>query len=377
MLNIQTKQMQSRAKIGKASWVVDTRSVLANGSRSFFRTKEEALHAIAELNRETTSEAKTSTTWKWTFDKLRESYMERVTADYQSGKKSKTFYTDKERHSRQFLEFKVDGKLVADMRVSDLTMGMVAIEIMDQLEQDRSKKTVENILGSVSHMMKFAIMKGCRETNPLDVVERRGQVASAERNKAEQIAPEIIEAIMAQMTPAWALEMRFACTTGLRQGEQRALTWGCLDLDNSQVKVTRAIKHRDVVGAPKTKTGKRTVPLTRDMVQALKELYIRKGRPNNPDDLVFCTSNGNEKMPSKYLDAIHKACDAAGVARIRWHDLRHYYASKLLQAYGDDLWRVRSYMGHATIAITQGIYGHWLSAEGEDTEAVDKLSAIF
>jgi len=171
--------------------------------------------------------------------------------------------------------------------------------------------------------------------------------------------------------------MRFACTTGLRQGEQRALTWGCLDLDNSQVKVTRAIKHRDVVGAPKTKTGKRTVPLTRDMVQALKELYIRKGRPNNPDELVFCTSNGNEKMPSKYLDAIHKACDAAGVARIRWHDLRHYYASKLLQAYGDDLWRVRSYMGHASIAITQGIYGHWLSTEGEDTEAVDKLSAIF
>ena len=182
---------------------------------------------------------------------------------------------------------------------------------------------------------------------------------------------------MAQMTPAWALEMRFACTTGLRQGEQRALTWGCLDLDNSQVKVTRAIKHRDVVGAPKTKTGKRTVPLTRDMVQALKELYIRKGRPNNPDELVFCTKNKNEKMPSKYLAAIYRACDAAGVERIRWHDLRHYYASKLLQAYGDDLWRVRTYMGHATIAITQSIYGHWLSAECEDTEAVDKLSAIF
>lgn len=377
MLTVQAKYLKSRAKIGKAAWCVDTRSVLADGTRSFYSTKEDAVRAIEGLNRESTTEAKTSTSWKWTFSELREIYMERVTADYKAGKKSKTFYTDKERHSRQFLEFKVDDKFVADMRVADLTMGMVAIDIMDQLEKDRSKKTVENILGSVGHMIKFAIMKGCRETNPLEGVERRGEVARAERDKAAKIAPEVIDAIMSKMSPEWALEMRFACTTGLRQGEQRALTWGCLDLDNSQVKVTRAIKHRDVVGAPKTKTGKRIVPLTRDMVQALKELYIRKGRPNNPDELVFCTKNKNEKMPSKYLAAIYRACDAAGVERIRWHDLRHFYASKLLQAYGDDLWRVRTYMGHATIAITQSIYGHWLSAEGEDTEAVDKLSAIF
>ena len=82
-------------------------------------------------------------------------------------------------------------------------------------------------------------------------------------------------------------------------------------------------------------------------------------------------------MPSKFLKALHRACDAAGVDRIRWHDLRHYYASKLLMAYPNDLFRVKSYMGHATIAITQEIYGHWLDTSGEDTEAVDKLSAIF
>lgn len=376
MLSITPSYLKSRAAKGISAWCVDSRSVLAAGSRKFYETKEDAIKAIEALNREATPEARNSDTWKWTFADLRKVYMHRIEADYRAGKKSKTFYTDKERHSRQFLEMKVDGKPVADMRVADLTMGMVAIDIMDQLEAGRTKKTVENILGSVCHMIKFAIIKGCRETDPISGVERKGAEASADKDKAQQIAPEIIDAIMAQMSDEWKLTMRFACTTGLRQGEQRALTWGCLDLDNSQVNVTRAIKHRAGVGAPKTKTGKRSVPLARDMVRSLREEYIRRGRPAD-SELVFPANTGNVRMPSKFLKALHRACDAAGVERIRWHDLRHYYASKLLQAFPDDLWRVRTYMGHATIAITQSTYGHWLQTEGEDTAAVDKISAIF
>jgi len=377
MLTIQAKHIKSKAKLGKAAWCVDSRSALKNGSRKFYETKEEAVRAIEALNKEITPDAKNSDTWRWTFAELRTEYMKRVEADYQSGKKSKTFRTDKERHSRCFLDLIIDGKPISQMRVADLTMGMVAIDVVDQLEKGRAKKTVTNIIGSVSHMMKFAILKGCRETNPCLDVETRGSLVAAEKNKAQQIRPEIIDAIMEQMSPEWKVAMRFACTTGLRQGEQRALTWSCLDLDNSQVNVTRAIKHRAGVGAPKTKTGNRTVPLTRDMVQSLRELFIKRGRPNNPDALVFCAKSGNVRMPSKFLKALHRACDAAGVERIRWHDLRHFYASKLLQAYPDDLWRVRTYMGHASIAITQSTYGHWIQNEGEDTAAVDKLSAIF
>ena len=118
------------------------------------------------------------------------------------------------------------------------------------------------------------------------------------------------------------------------------------------------------------------MPLIRDVVQSLRELYIRRGRPTD-DALVFCSNIGTLRMPSKFLKALHRACDAAGVDRIRWHDLRHFYASKLLMEYSDDLYRVKSYMGHKTIQITQDIYGHWLDTSGEDTAAVDKLSAIF
>ena len=82
-------------------------------------------------------------------------------------------------------------------------------------------------------------------------------------------------------------------------------------------------------------------------------------------------------MPSKFLRAIQRACDAAGVERIRWHDLRHYYASMMLKHYPDDLWRVSRYLGHEKIETTQTIYGHWLESETDDVETQEKLSAIF
>ena len=297
--------------------------------------------------------------------------------DFKSGYKSETNYKDRQRHTRQFISLLVEDKPISEMLVKDLTKGMVAEEIMDQLSDGRTEKTVNNILGSVNQMIIYAQIMGCRETNPIEGVDRRGAQSCAERNKAQKIHPEFIDAIMAKMTPEWQLTMRFACTTGLRQGEQRALTWGCLDLDNSKINVTRSVKHKTTeIGVTKTKSGVRTVPLTRDMVQSLRELYIRRGRPTE-DTLVFCSNIGTLRMPSKFLKALHRACDAAGVDRIRWHDLRHFYASKLLMAYSDDLYRVKSYMGHKTIQITQDIYGHWLDTSGEDTDAVEKLSAIF
>ena len=377
MIPISPKLHKSKQSLGRAAWCVDSRFVLKNGKRQFFWTKADALRQINKLNAEHTQEALTSDAWKWTFAELQVKFITRLEAKKDRGEKSESCFLDRKRHTKQFINLMIDGKPVGDMLVKDLTLGQVAINIVDQLRVGRSKKTIKNILGSVRQMMLFAVMLGCRKTNPLDGVESEGELAEVEKDKAKKIAPEIIDQIMDHLSPEWRLYARFAITTGLRQGEQRALTWGCLDLEDSKVNVTRAVKHTTTkIDTTKTKSGQRTVPLTRDMVRSLKELYIRRGRPDQKA-LVFCSAIGTLRMPSKFLKALHRACDAAGVERIRWHDLRHYYASKLLMAYSNDLFRVKSYLGHATIAITQSIYGHWLDTSGEDTEAVDKLSAIF
>ena len=103
MLNIQVKHITSKAKLGKAPWCVDTRSVLPGGTRKFYRTKEEALHAIAHLNKENTSAGKSSTqTWKWSFQELADDYLVLVKTEHLEGERSYSDEQDKIRFIKTF-----------------------------------------------------------------------------------------------------------------------------------------------------------------------------------------------------------------------------------------------------------------------------------
>ena len=375
MLNVTPKFSKSRSKLGHQAWVVDTRSVLSSGTRKFFRTREEAFMYVRKLSGEITTEAKSTDSWKWNFEELAGHYRAELDAQLKYREIRNGDYTIKLRHLRMFLDLKVDGQQVRFLKVTDLSKGMVADQIVKQLMVGRTKKTVANHMTSLSQMMEYSITKGCRETNPTRKVKRKGTVDSKAGRRALRINKNIMDLIIDQMTPWWQLATRFAIMTGLRQGEQRALTWGQLDLDNSKVLVSQSIKHKEKLpGSPKTKQGLRIVPLRRDLVQALREEYIRQGRPNQ-DAYVFASSAGTIKMADKFLTNIKAACKRAGVPQMTWHELRHYYASVLLTVYPNDLWRVKNYMGHETIDITQKTYGHWLEADGEDTQAVDKLSS--
>lgn len=377
MLNVSPKFVKSRVKSGKSGWCVDTRYVLANGTRKFFPTKEEAFVHIRKLSGEVTTEAKTTDSWKWTFEELAGHYRAELMSQLKFREIRNGDYTIKMRHLRMFLDLNVDGQQVRFMNVTDLSKGMVADQIINQLKIGRAKKTVANHMTSLSQLMEYSITKGCRETNPTRNVERKGTVQSKAGRPALRINKDIMDSIIDQMSPWWQLATRFACKTGLRQGEQRALNWGQLDLEKSKVRVTQAIKHKEKLpGAPKTKQAIRTVPLTRDIVQALKEEYIRQGRPNS-NALVFPSNVGTIKMADKFLTNIKAACRRAGVPEMTWHELRHYYASVLLNVYSNDLNRVKNYMGHERIAITEMTYGHWLEDDEEDTEAVDNLTAAF
>ena len=378
MLQVSPKKSKSRAKLNKAPWCVDLRYALAGGKQRYFSTREEAQNFINKLNEETSQQNKLSEAWKWTLYQLAQNYIKQVKTEVRDGERSQSYLDDKIRHIDCFLDCMVDGKPLADMRVSELTNGIVAHQVMNQLKVNRTKKTVANIFGGVSKMIKYGKMHNCCKTNPIEDVEMKGGKKGKGKNKAELIPKHVIEAIEANMNPRWQFILRFACTTGVRQGEQRALTWGQILWEKGQVEIDRAIKHKqNKAGKTKTENGERKIPLTHDVLAKLKELYIKQGRPNDPDHLVFGTEFNNPITPAKYLKRIKEACRRAGVTPIRWHDLRHYYASKLLQAYGDDLWRIKNYMGHANIRITEEIYGHWLDDDKDNAQAQDTLSAIF
>ena len=145
---------------------------------------------------------------------------------------------------------------------------------------------------------------------------------------------------------------------------------------NGCVHVERAIKHRAGVGKTKTKKGKRTVPLTPQLKKMLQERYIAQGRPSG-DKLVFPGQRNPIASANGFINAIHKACDAASVQRIRWHDLRHYYASVLLDTLGNNWWQIQNLMGHQDITTTQSKYGHWLDNADRDDEISNAVASGF
>jgi len=382
---------KSRKKVNKKCYAVDTRYVLTGGGQKFFRTKQEAQRYIDRISKELV--INDTDAWSWDFKKLRNAYLMHVQKEFRDGERSKSYVEEKERHTNQFISCAINGGKLADMLVSDLTKGQIELQLMDQLKKNRSKKTVINLMGSIMTMMSFATKYGCRETNPCFQVAIKGDAAKSKRKtKARRIQPDIINRIIAEMTPEWQLMAKFACQTGLRQGEQRSLTWGDILFDENKVQVNKAVKHRTTdVGETKTEKGDRKVMLTHEMKILLQEHFMACGRPNDPATLVFgklaITRLANGRIngytadsmfaPGRFLETIHKACDAAGVDRIRWHDLRHYYASVMLKVYSKEIWRVSNYLGHEQVATTTNIYGHWIEDETDNAKEVDAISSAF
>jgi integrase len=159
-----------------------------------------------------------------------------------------------------------------------------------------------------------------------------------------------------------------ALATGLRQGELLGLGWQDIDLDNRRVTVRRALQRvngRRILVEPKTRKSRRTVPLTAAAVDVLRahrqhqvEERLRAGtRWHGVNDLVFTTPTGDPVDAKELTHTFQRLLEAAGLTRMRWHDLRHGTAS-LLIAQGVDLRVVMEILGHSTITLTANTYAH-------------------
>lgn len=169
----------------------------------------------------------------------------------------------------------------------------------------------------------------------------------------------------------------FLCTlrTGMRLGELLALEWGDIDFRSQFIEVRRAY----VKGHFTTpKNGKsRRVDMSTQLAETLKALLpqmkrdaLAKGR-GEISGRVFENSAGQLLDDANLRRRVfYPALAKAGLRRIRIHDLRHTFASLLIQN-GESLAYVRDQLGHHSIQITVDIYGHL--EPGKNREAVDRL----
>ena len=293
-----------------------------------------------------------------------------------------------------------DGVNLGNLKCCDISAPEITewLEIFDGL----AIKTIKEKLTALKQAFDIAVNKSWCHQNPARLVrleetkygetEEEVEKGTIERLPVEKIR-QVIEAAMENEVvvgnTAWcdSLALSFAVQTGLRFGELAALKWKFVDFDKKRVHVRSAMRKsqdgtRAVVGITKTvKSGtisksRRAVFLTPNLIAALKEWKLRSPKSGD-DDRVFLTRDLKMHETSAHLrrNILHIACDVVGMDRIRWHDLRHFFASLCVDRYGDNWNRIADLLGHESTATTRKHYAEWIDnadRDSDDGEAFDE-----
>lgn len=182
----------------------------------------------------------------------------------------------------------------------------------------------------------------------------------------------------------WALYV-LALATGMRQGEILGLPWSRLDLTRRLVRVRQTlvlVKGGFEFGRPKTKASRRDIELRSEAVEALRfhrkyQLEERMRLGGVPDDqgLVFSSTTGTPiRRQNLHRRSFKPLLEAAELPDIRFHDLRHTFASIALSK-GANINAVSKMLGHSSVRITLDVYGHLMP--GMQEAALSTLDGIF
>jgi integrase len=251
------------------------------------------------------------------------------------------------------------GRKLSEIRRSDLQ------DFADGLLAEcNDPSTIRNTLMPLRAIFRRAVARGDVAVNPTSGLElpavrgRRDRVASPEE------ASKLVEALPEQDRGLWAA----ALYGGLRRGELQALRWDDVDLARGVIRVERAWDVREGEIEPKSRAGRRTVPIAAVLRDHLVEHKQRRGN----GALVFGRPNG-KAFDGSTIDARAKAAwRRARIEPITLHEARHTFASLMIAA-GVNAKALATYMGHASVTITYDRYGHLMP--GNEDEAAALLNA--
>jgi integrase len=219
-----------------------------------------------------------------------------------------------------------------------------------RLEAGIKKSTSNRELALLKRMFHLAADWGYSSENPVTKVK----LFSERDNLKERVltAEEEVR-LLAHCAPhLWPIVV-FALNTGMRRGEILGLRWDQIDAPCRSVRVTRTKGGRD-----------RIVPLN-DAAAGV----VKAQRKTSHGSYVFPSMKGREFM--RTVDhSFGRACRLAGIVGLRFHDLRHTFATRLIRR-GADIITVQALLGHYSVTVTQR-YTH--TGADEKRRAVEALA---
>jgi integrase len=235
-----------------------------------------------------------------------------------------------------------------------------------------SARTVHHWHRCLSEALKYGVKKGYLGINPCSL----STAPRARKKTMRTLTPdEVVRLLNAGKDSYYYPPIYFALNTGMRQGEIFALRWRDVDLIYGTISINRSLYKRHgqcLFKEPKTASSRRTNVMTEKLASFMalykKEreyIYSKTDRVLVNDDLVF-TSIGFEPMnPSVITHNFQRIATIAGITDIRYHDLRHTFASLCLLK-GVQVKLVSEALGHSSSAFTADTYQHIIQGMQED-----------
>ena len=214
-------------------------------------------------------------------------------------------------------------------------------------------KTVRNIHQMIGSAYNLAMEQKLVTRNPTDGCA----LPKAEHKEMQTLHIEQLTSFLREAKDSGVFALYYIdLTTGLRRGELLGLKWSDIDLEKGDLRVQRQIGRIDgkIIEMPlKTKNAYRTLPLSADAIDVL----MQQRRKTGNSDWVFPSPTGGPMSPDGVLHMLQRVLKRAGLPRIRFHDLRHTFATMALQN-GVDVKTVSSMLGHYSAGFTLDTYAH-------------------
>ncbi len=209
-----------------------------------------------------------------------------------------------------------------------------------------SYNSVRLAVAPVRALLATAAEDGLIRANPASGIRiPRPAIQPDDHAPSKILSPQELERLLKVTPNRWRLFVRFLAETGLRIGELLALEWRDVDLDNHQMHVRRTVTEHDRLAPPKTRHGRRTIPISTATAHELRRRRLAAGTDQSP---VFANRVGGRLIASNVAARVFKpAARTAGVPSASFHTLRHTCGSNLFRA-GANVKQVQVFLGHST-----------------------------
>jgi len=243
-----------------------------------------------------------------------------------------------------------------DFTLMEVTPSLIAEYKTKRRKERAAAKTINNELILMGHAFNLATkewqwikenpVKQVSKEKVNNVIER--WLTLEEENKLLSISPKWLREIII-----------FAINTGLRQSEILSLQWPRVDLPRKTITILEDQKNQ----------GRDTLPLSERALTVLKErAKVRRGETN----FVFYNKLGRRITTRNLQRAFNSALKKSRIEKLRFHDLRHTFATRLVQA-GVDIYTVQKLGRWKTISMVMRYAHHYPESLRSGVEVLDRV----